>query len=245
MPKELRKYVADSKLDAGKDDDILMTQKLLIIDDEMGGKSKQEIKRLKELTSKEFFTLREPYGHHNVTLRRIAVLCGTSNDNMLINDPTGNRRIIPIHVESINHDTYNSIDKEQLLMEAYQLFANGYRYELNSADIAFLNKNTTEFEQIRLEQELIKRYYKTKEKARMGESVIYLQASEIKAYIEKQSGQKLSIWKMGQELKILGFEKIQKKIEGTPRQVYPVVTINDSVIDTDETVLEKFGDVPF
>jgi hypothetical protein len=57
LPRELRKYYAESKLDAGKDDDILMTQKLLIMDDEMGGKSKKDEKRLKELLSKQTFSL--------------------------------------------------------------------------------------------------------------------------------------------------------------------------------------------
>ena len=56
LPKELRSYYAESKLDAGKDDEILMTQKLLIMDDEMGGKSKKEVKRLKELTSKQTYS---------------------------------------------------------------------------------------------------------------------------------------------------------------------------------------------
>ncbi len=80
LPPELIRYYAESKLDAGKDDEILMTQKLLIMDDEMGGKNKKEDKRLKELISKQTFSLREPYGRHNVELNRISVLCGTTND---------------------------------------------------------------------------------------------------------------------------------------------------------------------
>ena len=62
LPDELKPFYAESKLDNGKDDEILMTQKILIMDDELGGKSKMEAKKLKELTSKQYFTLREPYG---------------------------------------------------------------------------------------------------------------------------------------------------------------------------------------
>ena len=62
LPFELQEYYAESKLDAGKDDDILMCKKLIIMDDEFGGKSKKENKRFKELTSKHTFSIRAPYG---------------------------------------------------------------------------------------------------------------------------------------------------------------------------------------
>jgi predicted P-loop ATPase len=54
LPDCLQKYYAESKLDLGKDDEILMTKKLIIMDDEMGGKSKQEHKKIKEMTSKRY-----------------------------------------------------------------------------------------------------------------------------------------------------------------------------------------------
>ena len=52
LPKKIRYLYAESKMDAGKDDEILMTKKIIILDDEYGGKSKREEKRLKEITSK-------------------------------------------------------------------------------------------------------------------------------------------------------------------------------------------------
>ena len=85
-------------MDAGKDDDLLMTQKLIVMNDEMGGKSKQDEKRFKELTSKAIFSLRAPYARNNEDFKRLAVLCGTSNDKEVINDPTGNTRILPVEV---------------------------------------------------------------------------------------------------------------------------------------------------
>ena len=94
LPAELKSLYAESKLDAGKDDEILMTQKILIVDDEFGGKSKQEEKRFKEITSKQIFNLREPYGRVNVDLNRLATLGGSTNDTGILNDPTGNRTFI-------------------------------------------------------------------------------------------------------------------------------------------------------
>jgi hypothetical protein len=80
LPKPLANYYAESKLDGGKDDDILLTKKLIIMDDEFGGKSKLEAKRFKELTSKASFSIRLPYGRTHRDLKRLAVLAGTTND---------------------------------------------------------------------------------------------------------------------------------------------------------------------
>lgn len=227
LPEEFQPYYAESKLDAGKDDEILMTQKLMIMDDELGGKSKQEAKRLKELTSKDYFTLREPYGRKNVRLKRLAVLCGTSNDELVLNDPTGNRRIIPINIISIDHDLYNSIDKKELFLEAYQEYINGYNWKLEAEDVKKLNSHTIEFEQIRHEAELISLYYKLPEYREGYEVIEELTATEIKARIEEVSGQRLSQWKIGQELKALGFEQIVKKIFGKTQRLYKVINVTN------------------
>ena len=233
LPDKMAEYYAESKLDAGKDDEILMTQNLLIMDDEMGGKSKQEAKRLKELTSKEYFTLREPYGRKNVRLKRLAVLCGTSNDELVLNDPTGNRRIIPINVLNINHGAYNAIDKLELFIEAFNLFKEGFDWNLSKQDIELLNKNTGEFEQIRLENELIGKYFKHPRYAinstTRKETTVQLTASDIKQEVEEISGQKISVWKIGQELKSLGFQQFIIRDNGIVRRVYSVVRVDQEL----------------
>lgn len=215
LPVELLSYYAESKLDAGKDDEILMTQKWLIMDDEMGGKSKKEVKRLKELTSKATFSLREPYGRNNVDLKRIAVLCGTTNDNEILSDPTGNRRIIPIHVFGIEHTVYNSIDKDELWWEAYQLWSSGFNWKMTRADIDYLAQGTGEFEMSIAEAELIMAYFKPGNDAEVT-------ATDVKVEIEKNTNQRLSLDRIGKDLKRLGFEQKHIKSNGTTRRVYCV-----------------------
>ena len=102
-----------------------MTENLIIMDDELGGKSKQDNMKLKNITSKQYFSLRRPYGDHNESILRLAVLCGTSNQLEILSDATGNRRIIPIEVLNINKVLYNSIDKKELFMEAFKLYKKG------------------------------------------------------------------------------------------------------------------------
>ena len=155
LPQHLQPLFAESKMDGGKDDEILMTKKWIILDDEFGGKSKREEKRLKEITSKAWINVREPYGRVSVDLRRLAVFCGTSNDTQILNDPTGNRRILPIHILGINHDMYNKCDKEMLMIELYSLYKSGYDYSILKSEIEELNQNTDDFKQASVEEELI------------------------------------------------------------------------------------------
>jgi predicted P-loop ATPase len=219
LPKELLPYYAESKLDAGKDDEILMCQKLIIMDDEMGGKSKKEKTRLKELTSKQTFTLREPYGRMNVDLDRLAVLCGTTNDLKILNDPTGNRRLIPIQINSIDHKRYNAVDKKLLFIEAYNLWQSGFEWQLTSEDVKRMDVQNEKFEDHPLEYELIIKYFELPNQY----NYIELTATEIKIHIENQSNQKIqSVNMLGRQLKKIGFECTIKKINNSVHQVYKV-----------------------
>lgn len=201
LPSDIKRYYAESKLDAGKDDDILMTQKLIIMDDEMSGKSKREIDRLKELTSKQYFSLREPYGRSNVDLLRIAVLCGTSNFEEVLSDPTGNRRIIPVTAWNINKELYNTIDKKELMKEAYELFNAGFDWRIISKqDIDYLNINDNRYEIISLEGQLIEKYFMPSEHE-------YMTASEIKVDLEFLTNQRLILDRLGKQMKKLGFSQ--------------------------------------
>ena len=220
LPPQLSNYYAESKLDGGKDDDILLTKKLIIMDDEFGGKSKLEAKRFKELTSKASFSIRLPYGRTHRDLKRLAVLAGTTNDLGLISDPTGNRRILPINVMSINQVQYNAIDKTALFMAFYDLYQSGFKWELSSSDIAELNENSEEFNAINFEAELINQYlFNPKE----GEFSVYLSNTEIKIYLEMCSNQKIfDTRKLGMELKNMGFLQRVTKVNGKSQRVFRV-----------------------
>lgn len=219
LPPELSHYYAESKLDAGKDDEILMTQKLIIMDDEMGGKSKRDEKRLKELTSKQVFSLREPYGRNNVDLVRLANLGGTGNDKGLLDDPSGNRRKVPVEVFGIDYEVYNAIDKRQLLIEAYCLYKAGFKWQLDKEDIKYLGQDTAEFIVAVSEAELLTKYFAT--------GTVQMSGTDIKVILEKHTQQKISLDRLGKELKRLGFEqKIVRAMNSTKRVWFVECLIN-------------------
>jgi predicted P-loop ATPase/uncharacterized protein YciI len=207
LPKELRFLFAESKMDAGKDDEILMTKKLLILDDEYGGKSKKEEKRLKELTSKEFINVREPYGRVSVDLRRLAVFCGTSNETQILSDPTGNRRQIPIHINNINHDFYNQCDKAALWRELYAMFCAGFEYTILKEEIELLNQSTDAFKHSTPEEDLIHKKLEIGDRA-FGE---WMSLTDIQQYLMMETKfNYLNTQRIGSILTALGYQQERK-----------------------------------
>lgn len=240
LPESLKHFYAESKLDNDKDDAILLTKKLLICDDEMGGKSKKEEQHLKAILSKQIITVREPYGRYSVDLKRLAVLCGSTNDQEILNDPTGNRRIIPINVESIDYDLINSVDRTELLMEAYWLWKSGFKWELTGDDIKILNENTRHFEQPSIELELLTKFFHVADESD-GE---FITPAEIKSRIEMRTGQKLNITKIGKELKKMGGVKKPKKVSGTV--VYGYILVDkDRVVDSGRQGVDSKNNFPY
>jgi predicted P-loop ATPase len=225
LPDELKGYYAEDKLDQGKDSDILMTKKLIIMDDEMGGKSKAEAKMLNRLTSSQTFSIREPYGVVSVDLNRLAMLCGTTNIEGLLSDPTGNRRILPIRVLSIDHALYNSIDKTALFMEIYHLYNGGFNYNLSSDEIAILNESTHEFKAVSQEEDMILKYFEIPTNDNQSE---FMSSTEILSYIKMRAQITLSPIMIGLRMKNIGFERKQIKINNVPVYKWKVVTLGEN-----------------
>lgn len=223
LPKKLQSLFAESKMDAGKDDEILMTKKWIILDDEYGGKSKREEKRLKEITSKQWINVREPYGRVTVDLKRLAVFCGTSNETQILNDPTGNRRIIPIHILDIDKEKYNQCNKEALWIELHQIYKSGFDYTVLAEEIKQLNENTEDFKQSTPEEELVA--YKL---APEGFVTDWLNITQIIQFlIADTKYNTLSNTRLGIILSKLGFEKKRMKMGKTVVTAYKVAKLNN------------------
>lgn len=238
LPVGLHEYYAVDKLDQGKDSDILMSKKLIINDDEFGGKSKKDAKHLKALSSRKSFSVRMPYGRVSKDLPRLAVLCGSSNNDDIVNDNTGNRRIIPVELISRNYQMSDLIDRDelwaQLVQEYFAMEENGWK--LNGEQVAYLKDQSEEYQAVNPERELILKYWRPGEK-----TDIFMSASEVLDKIHgKHPGVKLWVNKLGQELTQLGFTRSQKKVEGIPTKGYWVRPLGGVKSSDDEV-----QDLPF
>ena len=226
LPDELRPYYAESKLDDGKDAYTLMCEKLIIMDDEFGGKNKQEAKQFKDIISKSGFSVRRSYGRYHEDRKRLAVLCGTSNEYDVINDPTGNRRIIPVNIVSIDKERFDAIDKEKLWMELYWKWKEvGNGWMLTKEEVEYLNRASEKNTQIPIELEAIQMYFDLPDQPGL---VKYLTNAEIISYIESRTKLKINYYKIGVCLKQLGYEKKTKRFGNTTKVCYAMIEKGES-----------------
>jgi hypothetical protein len=244
LPDELRWLFSINKLD-GQEADIgqLMCSKLLILDDEFGGKSKQDEKRFKELISKDIFSIRKPYGRYFEDMQRLAVLCGTTNDEKVINDLTGNRRIIPIQVNQIDEAKFREINKTELFIELYHKFRkNNTSWFLDKYDIERLGLICYDAVQVAPEMELPLKYFGKAESD--DPRITFLSSSEIRSWIEKLSGIRLSQQKLSIALKNIGYEKTSKRINGVQIRGFNVIDYTHS-FEQNTMDNEKEDELPF
>ena len=115
LPDKLKRYYADAKVDEGKDFMTLLACNIIVCDDEFSGKSKSQVVALKRIASHDMMTFREPYGRYNITRKRHALLCATTNDEYVLSDLTGNRRLLPINIQSIDIDEEPQREEELVL----------------------------------------------------------------------------------------------------------------------------------
>lgn len=230
LPECLKNYFAESQLNRGKDDEILMGEKLVIFNDEYGGKNRTDERNEKRLMASSEFDLREPYGKANITVKRLATLCGTCNERDVLDDPTGNRRIIIMEASGkFDYELYNEINKEQLLFEARSLWLDGERPLLDDDDIIELEATTDgEYSRVSFEQEMIQKYMLSFEDTRSN-PWDFMTTTEIKLHLESHTKEKINLNKLGARLRKLGYPRVVKdKVYGYQIATVPpiVVTFN-------------------
>jgi hypothetical protein len=234
-------YAESSTLGNSKDDDILMTQKILVIDDEFGGMGKREERKFKSTTDKQTFSIRRPYGHGIEDLRRLCLLGATCNEDNVLSDTSGNRRILPFKVKEIDWPAINAIDRNALWAEVFRMYHDGFDCSVVKTDIGRLADGNDEFIDYSMEFELIQKYYEVPTRPN-DFGVSEASASAIKEYIDRMSGQRCSLNKIGQELKRIGFTQAHRKANGKTTRVYQVIEKRIGGLHLPGASLEPDGD---
>lgn len=144
LPKELRKYLIEHRIDAKDKDSIYnLVKGLLVLDDEFGGLATKDVKDFKKIADANQIDIRLPYSAFYSKMKRKASLCGTSNESDILKDVTGNRRILPINVQSIDYDTMIKINTDDLWREVFKLWREDFDWKIYSSDDTdYLNQNT-------------------------------------------------------------------------------------------------------
>jgi len=145
LPKDLRKYLIEHRIDAKDKDSIYnLVKGLLVLDDEFGGLATKDVKDFKKIADANQIDIRLPYSAFYSKMKRKASLCGTSNERDVLKDVTGNRRILPINVESIDYDRMIKINTDDLWREVFDLYRKDFDWKIYSSDdIEYLKSNTS------------------------------------------------------------------------------------------------------
>jgi hypothetical protein len=114
-----------------------MAQALLIVDDEMDSRTYEMDKTFKTVLSTKELTTRRKYDRRISTIKRRCSFAGSGNNLCVVREQQ-NRRVLPIEIESINKEKLSQIDLSDLFMEAYHLFANGFKYSFQHEDLHLL-----------------------------------------------------------------------------------------------------------
>ena len=138
LPSALQDYRVEHSLSFDDDFKVLMSQSILVIDDEMDGRTFEQGQTFKNIISNNHQTLRRKYDRRNSTLKRRCSFAGSGNNLFVVRDRL-DRRILPIEIAKIDHQQLNSIDLDDLFMEAYNLYADGFQYSFQSGDKSILN----------------------------------------------------------------------------------------------------------
>jgi len=237
LPKELDEYYAMKDLSevknetAKRDLDILCSKKMLILDDEMSGKNKRDLARIKQLLSASSSDVRASYGKIDQKRDRIATFAATCNSLEILLDETGNRRYIPIEVLSIDKDRRDTIDLIDLLMEAYNLYRDGFDYRVLGNEIDELNIGTERFQAVSTEEELIAEHFR-KPDSRLDPKAEYLTSTNIQIRLQdRHTSIKLDSKKIKAALAKIGIEQETMRVNGLKGRWFHVVDVYRTMLN--------------
>lgn len=193
----------DSKSEAQK-----ICENLFYYMDDMDSLNKKNEAELRANLSSTFLSYRKPYGRGNVTQYRHANFCGSTNVTEIVKDVENNRRIVPIMIKGKDNSLYDSVDKQKLWIEAFQLFKNGFDYQLDKIEIERLTEISKANEvKDDLSIALLELFCIPKEK----EKTIELSATDIKMELDKYRLNFATLKNISKTLKKLGFGTINKR----------------------------------
>jgi predicted P-loop ATPase len=191
----------------------------------MGGKSQREEKQIKKITSIDQEKTRGAYKALDAKYKRIAIFCGTTNEDWFLSDTTGNRRFLPVHVLSMDFELFNSIDKGLLFFELYNEWKAGYDTSISDEEQKILDDISAEFTKPNTEEELVSKYLALPNNP---VDTKRMTATDIYGYLKRtHPWSTIRMNELGRALKNAGFVKAQQRLPGTKirKWLYDVVEV--------------------
>lgn len=187
-----------------KDEMLMMCQYLIINIDEVTGYSGATLRKLKGIVTTPSVDQRPAYGHFVEHYQRICSFTATGNHATFLDDPSGNRRWVPVKVSSVDYEALQSLDYEGIYGQALALLNSGYQYWYDQKEIAALNDENKAFEVPDLTKELIGNYFCLPDDTHTG---VWMNNASIIEALLPHTKMNLEPQQVGYAMKKLGFEK--------------------------------------
>jgi predicted P-loop ATPase/Zn ribbon nucleic-acid-binding protein len=208
-PTKLKNYYAEN-ISIDKDSLISLSENIFINLDELATLSKVELNTLKSMFSKDYIKIRRPFERKPCVSPRRANFIGSTNKTEFLTDETGSVRWLCFDIDGINWDYQNDMDIDKVWSQAYSLFKDDFKYQLNEDEVRENETVNKDFQISTPEMELVQQNYLPANKEK--HEVFYTTSELLQNLTAKYVHVKLNTVNLGKALKILGFDKGQKFI---------------------------------
>jgi len=134
LPKDFEDYFVEGKIEETRDFKFRMCRNIIMYDDEFGGVGAKDVKNFKSVSDMSVAVDRKSYGINDSRELRKVSLLGSTNELDILKDPTGNRRILPIRVDSIDYEGCINFDSKSMLAEAYKMYLDGFEWVIRKEE---------------------------------------------------------------------------------------------------------------
>lgn len=207
------KYFTESPIIGGntKDTEIRFSENFIYNIEELAGLNRVDINKLKADISKSSIKERRAYGTFETSAPRRCNFWASTNQKEFLHDEENTRWMV-FRVQEINWNYKQEIDIHKVWGQAWNLYNNGFDYELDREDRAIREHLNEEYRYRRSEEELLPRYFEIVEPGK-GE---FMSATEIAIYLNAKSPSlKINPNNIGKTIAdIYGISSCQAKING-------------------------------
>jgi len=228
VPEMLKGYYSKSSKEMNFPD--MFTSNLLINFDEMIGLSKSTAEQFKNIMSSQRINVSKRF---TTTKQRYASTCGTSNKDAehggFLSSDMGTRRFAINHIDAIDWEYINNVNKDQIWAEAVMLLDQDFEYIWNPRDFKEFSEYNSRFIVQTSSFKLLKEFYRLPEPGD-DDLVVFKMPVEIlrdlrAAHKVNSSMTTVSEVNIGIALKQLGYSRYGKKLNGGTRYGYNVIPL--------------------
>ena len=228
VPDMLKGYYSKSSKEMNFPD--MFTSNLLINFDEMIGLSKSTAEQFKNIMSSQRINVSRRF---TTTKQRYASTCGTSNKDAehggFLSSDMGTRRFAINHIDAIDWEYINNVNKDQIWAEAVMLLDQDFEYTWNPIDFKEFSEYNSRFIVQTSSFKLLKEFYRLPEP---GDDHLIVFKMPVEILRDLRAARKVnssmttvSEVNIGIALRQLGYLRYDKKINGYARHGYNVVPL--------------------